>query len=70
MNLFGFVVNPFTDEAYFDFDKLKECARVAQRMLDDLVDLDFEKVNNILTKIDNDPDPVADRCSGDSYSRG
>ena len=57
LNLFGFVVNPFTPEAYFDFDKLKECARVAQRMLDDLVDLDFEKVNNILEKIDNDPDP-------------
>lgn len=57
MNLYGFVVNPFTDDAYFDFDGFKEAVRVAQRLMDDIVDLELEQIDKILNKIENDPEP-------------
>lgn len=58
LNLFGFVKNPYTENAYFDFELLKKATRIAQRMLDDLVDMDIEKVEQILNKIKNiDEDP-------------
>jgi ribonucleoside-diphosphate reductase alpha chain len=57
LNFFGCVVNPFTKDAKFDYEKLYEVTYEAQRLMDDLVDLELECVNNILKKIDNDPEP-------------
>lgn len=56
MNLFGFVKEPFTDDAYFDWDEFKEAARVAQRLMDDVVDLELEAIDRIIEKIDSDPE--------------
>lgn len=55
INLYSYVVNPFTPEAYFDFDKFKAHVRLAQRMMDDIVDLELEKIDNIMEKISIDP---------------
>lgn len=57
INLFSFVENPFTPEARFDFDKLAEVTAKSQRMLDDIIDLEMEKIDTILSKIDTDPEP-------------
>ncbi len=57
INLFSFVENPFTPEARFDFDKLAEVTAKSQRMLDDIIDLEMEKIDTILSKIDIDPEP-------------
>ena len=57
MNLFGFVVNPFTKDAYIDYDKLYEVSYLQQRLADDIVDLEIEYVNRIIEKIKNDPEP-------------
>lgn len=56
MNLYSYVVNAFERDAYFDFDKFKEDVIIAQRLMDDLVDLELEKINKILEKIGNDPE--------------
>lgn len=56
INLYSYVVNPFTAEAYFDFDLFKKHAIAAQRMMDDIIDLELEKVDEILAKIDSDPE--------------
>ena len=55
INLYSYVVNPFTPEAYFDFDKFKSHVRLAQRMMDDIVDLELEKIDKIMEKISIDP---------------
>lgn len=55
INLYSYVVNPFTPEAYFDFDKFKAHVRLAQRMMDDIVDLELEKFDKIMEKISIDP---------------
>ena len=57
INLFGCVKNPFSPEAEFDYEKFYEVTYEAQRLMDDLVDLELECVNNILKKIDADPEP-------------
>lgn len=57
INLFSFVENPFTPEARFNFDKLAEVTAKSQRMLDDIIDLEMEKIDTILAKIDIDPEP-------------
>lgn len=57
MNLFGFVVNPFTKDAYIDYDKLYEVSYLQQRLADDIVDLEIEYVDRIISKIQNDPEP-------------
>ena len=57
INVSRFVVDPFTPNAYFDYDRFREAARVAQRLMDDIVDLEIEKVDNILLKIESDPEP-------------
>lgn len=57
MNLFGYVLNPFEPNAAFDFVKFKHDAIIAQRLMDDLVDLEIEAVDRILDKIHNDPEP-------------
>lgn len=56
INLFSYVQNPFTSEAYFDFELFKEHVGYAQRMMDDIIDLELEKVDAILAKIDEDPE--------------
>lgn len=55
INLYSYVVNPFTPEAYFDFDRFKAHVRLAQRMMDDIVDLELEKIDKIMEKISIDP---------------
>lgn len=55
INLYSYVVNPFTPEAYFDFDLFKEHVALAQRIMDDIIDLELEKIERIINKIKNDP---------------
>ena len=56
INLYSYVVNPFTPKAYFDFELFKRHAALAQRIMDDIIDLEAEKIENILKKIDSDPE--------------
>lgn len=56
INLYSYVVHPFKEEAYFDFDLFKKHVRAAQRMMDDIIDLELEKIDAILEKIDEDPE--------------
>ena len=56
INLYSYVVNPFTTEAYFDFDLFKTHVAKAQRIMDDIIDLEMEKIDKILEKIDSDPE--------------
>ena len=56
VNLYSYVDNPFTDKATFNFDKFRNHIAKAQRLMDDLIDLELEKVNKILAKIDSDPE--------------
>ena len=56
INLFSYVVNPFTPEAYFDYDLFKEHASKTQRIMDDIIDLELEKIKAIKDKIDSDPE--------------
>ena len=56
INLYSYVKNPFTPEAYFDYDMFKEHVACAQRMMDDIIDLEMEKIEKILEKIQSDPE--------------
>ena len=56
INLYSYVVNPFTPEAYFDFDLFKKHVALAQRIMDDIIDLELEKIERIMEKIDSDPE--------------
>src|SRR5512133_3599462 len=56
INLFSYVNNPFTEKAEFDFDLYKEHVGLAQRMMDDIIDLELEKIDVILAKIHADPE--------------
>ena len=56
INLYSYIVNPFQKDAYFDFDLLKKHVGYAQRIMDDIIDLEMEKIEAILTKIDIDPE--------------
>jgi ribonucleoside-diphosphate reductase alpha chain len=56
INLYSYVKNPFTEEAEFDFELYKEHIGLAQRMMDDIIDLELEKIDAILAKIDADPE--------------
>ena len=56
INLFSYVNNPFTEKAEFDFELYKEHVGLAQRMMDDIIDLELEKIDVILTKINTDPE--------------
>ena len=56
INLYSYVKNPFTPEAYFDFDLFAEHVACAQRMMDDIIDLEMEKIEKILEKIKSDPE--------------
>lgn len=56
INLYSYVRNPFTPEASFDFDLFKTHVAKAQRMMDDIIDLEMEKIDKIIDKIDSDPE--------------
>jgi len=56
INLYSYVENPFTKEATFNWDLFKEHVRYAQRFMDDIVDLEIEKIDKILEKIKSDPE--------------
>ena len=56
INLYSYVVNPFTPNAYFDFDLFREHVQLAQRIMDDIIDLEMEKIDRILDKIHSDPE--------------
>lgn len=56
INLYSYVINPFTKDAYFDFDLFKKHAGLAQRIMDDIIDLETEKIDQILSKINSDPE--------------
>lgn len=55
INLYSYVVNPFTSDAYFDIEKFSKHVQIAQRLMDDIVDLELEKIDRILEKIKIDP---------------
>jgi len=56
INLYSYVKNPFTKSAEFDFELYKEHVGLAQRIMDDIIDLEMEKIDSILAKIDADPE--------------
>ena len=56
INLFGYVENPFTKEASFNFDKFKDHVHKAMHLMDDIIDLELEKVELIINKIESDPE--------------
>lgn len=57
INLFGFVKNPFTVNAYFDYKDFYEHAKILQRLMDNMVDLEIECIEKIIQKIISDPEP-------------
>ncbi|MDU8886053.1 adenosylcobalamin-dependent ribonucleoside-diphosphate reductase [Yeosuana sp. MJ-SS3] len=56
INLFSYVENPFTEQATFNFDLFKKHIPIAQRIMDDIIDLELEKIDAIIAKIDADPE--------------
>lgn len=56
INLYAYVEEPFTEKAWFNFEKFERHARMAQRIMDDIIDLEIEKIDRILSKIGNDPE--------------
>src|SRR5690606_6860176 len=56
INLYSFVDQPFTSEASFDFTKFKRYVHIAQRIADDIIDLELENIDTIVTKIQSDPE--------------
>ena len=56
LNLYSYVNNPFTPQAEFDFELFKKHVAVAQRMMDDIIDLEVEKIEKILNKVNADPE--------------
>ena len=56
INLYSYVINPFTPEAYFDFETFEKHVGYAQRIMDDIIDLELEKIERIMQKINEDPE--------------
>ena len=56
INLYSYVENPFTPQAKFNFELFKDHVTKGQRLMDDLIDLELEKVEKIIQKIDSDPE--------------
>ena len=56
VNLYSYVDNPFTENATFNYEKFNKHTQIAQRVMDDIVDLEIEKVNRIIEKIEADPE--------------
>ena len=56
INLYSYVVNPFTEKVYFDYALFDQHVAIAQRVMDDIIDLEIEKINKIIDKITSDPE--------------
>lgn len=56
VNVLSFVVNPYTNNAFFNVEKFREVVAKGQRLMDDLIDLEIEHIDRILAKIDEDPE--------------
>lgn len=56
INLYSYVKNPFTPQSEFDFELFKRHVAIAQRIMDDIIDLEMEKIDLILDKVDSDPE--------------
>lgn len=56
VNLYSYVENPFTENAKFDFKKFNKHVEMGQRIMDDIIDLELEKINKIVEKIETDPE--------------
>ncbi len=56
INLYSYVEKPFTKEAYFNFDLFRKHVQLAQRIMDDIIDLELEKIDRIIAKIESDPE--------------
>lgn len=56
LNLYSYVVNPFTENAYFDFGKFIEHAKTTIKIMDNMIELELEKIDKILAKVDSDPE--------------
>ncbi|MDU2114105.1 MAG: adenosylcobalamin-dependent ribonucleoside-diphosphate reductase [Prevotella bivia] len=65
LNLYSYVIDPFTDHARFDFETFAKHVQLAQRIMDDIVDLEMEKIDLILNKIKSDPQ--SDEVKGAEY---
>ena len=65
INLYSYVDNPFTDKAYFNGDLFINHAQIAQRIMDDIIDMEVEKIDSILDKINADPE--SDEIKGVEY---
>lgn len=57
VNLYSYVIDPFKKTSRFDFDLFNKHVTYAQRMMDDLVDLEIEKIDAIIAKVESDPEP-------------
>ena len=57
INLYSYVIDPFTPDAYFDFELFKEHVQYGQRFMDDIIDLEIEKIETIINKIKTDSEP-------------
>jgi len=57
LNLYSYINNPFTESASFDFELFGRDAQITQRLMDDLVDLESEKISSIIAKVQSDPEP-------------
>ena len=55
INLYSYVKNAFTKDAYFDYELFKKHVQMAQRLMDDIVDLELEKIDLIMEKVESDP---------------
>lgn len=58
LNLSSYVVDAFTDNAKFDFKLFNEHVVIAQRLMDDIIDLEIEQIDKIINKVENDPEPM------------
>ncbi len=56
INLYSYVINPFKADAYFDFELFNKHIALAQRIMDDIIDLELEKIERIMNKIKEDPE--------------
>src|SRR5690606_6815797 len=63
VNLFSYVENPFTKKAKFNFELFKKHVGYAQRMMDDIIDLEIEKIDAILDKIDSNPESSENKAT-------
>ena len=63
INLYEYVVNPFTENAYFDYEKFRRDVQMAQRIMDDIVDMELEKIDLIMEKIKADPQSDEVKCT-------